>query len=175
MKFAQDLYPSNSAPITNNISPATNAPVSRPPTLPNLGFLNNLDLSEIVIGFNRYVLVWTLFVSMMYVANFYFYYLKQGDSEIARESVGEKCLWIAARIWWRYLPSLVLFVIFGFSSGIWTTILGLATILALIIKLWQDVYTFLGITDYFTWYNGFAQGFRSFLSFQFVKIGKKKK
>lgn len=173
MKFAQDLYPSTSSPIINN--PISNPTVSKPPSLSSFGFLNNLDLTEIVIGLNRYVLIWTLFVSMMYVANFYFYYLKQGDSEIAREVVGEKCLWLAAKIWWRYLPSLILFVIFAQSGGIWTTIFGSMTILALIIKLWQDINTFLGITNYFDWYNGFAKGFQSFLSFQFVKSGKKKK
>lgn len=174
MKLTQDLYPVSSAPVSNNPSPSVVA-TSRPPTLPSFGFLNNLDLTEIVIALNRYVLVWTVFVSLMYVANFYFYYLKQGDSELAREEVGQKCLWLAARIWWRYLPCLILFVIFGFSSGIWTNLFGLATILAFVIKLWKDVYTFLGITDYFDWYNGFAKGFRSFLSFQFVKNVKKKK
>ena len=171
MKFAQDLYPSSSPSVPSNISP-TSSPTSS--FLPSFDFFNNLDLTEIIVSFNRYVLIWTIFVSVMYVANFWFYYRKQGDSEIAREATGQKSLWLAAKIWWRYLPSLILFVIFGFTSGIWKSLSGILMILALTIKIGLDVYTFLGITDYFDWYNGFSKGFRSILSLEFARVKKKK-
>jgi hypothetical protein len=168
--FAQDLY--NSPPAT----PTQNVTITSRPSIFNLNFLNGLDLGQILIGFNNFALVWSVFVSMMFVADFYFYYVKQSDAEIPREKMGQKALWTAARIWWRYLPGLVLTVLYVFiNSSFWANLVAILAILAFVVKIWQDLYDFLGITTYFDWYNGFARGFRNFLSLKAFKIIKKGK
>ena len=79
--FAQDLYnsPSNVATPTRSNN-----------TVPNfLNIFQSWNLGEILISFNNFALVC---VSVMFVADFYFYYVKQGDSEVGREKVGQKAL-----------------------------------------------------------------------------------
>ena len=168
--FTQDLYNSPASP--SNIA----ATATRSNTVfPNfLNFFQNWNLGEILIGFNNFTLLWSVFVSTMFVADFYFYYVKQGDSEIAREKVGQKALWTSARIWWRYLPGLFLTILYVFVSGIWANLVAILGIAFFVIKLWKDLYDFLGITTYFDWYNGFSGSFRKFLSLKVVrKKGKK--
>lgn len=161
--FAQDLYNSPSNVPT---------PTRSNNTVPNfLNIFQSWNLGEILISFNNFALVWSVFVSVMFVADFYFYYVKQGDSEVGREKVGQKALWIATRIWWRYLPGMFLTVLYIFIGGIWANLVAILGIIVFIVKIWQDLYDFLGITTYFDWYNGFSGGFRKFLS---LKVARKK-
>ncbi len=167
--FTQDLY--NSPPAT----PTQNVTITSRPSFFNFNFLNGLDLGQAMISFNNFALAWSVFISVMFVADFYFYYVKQSDAEIPREKMGQKALWTAARIWWRYLPGLGLTILYIFVSGFWANLVAILGIVAFIVKLWQDLYDFLGITTYFDWYNDFAGGFRTFLSLKAFKIIKKGK
>lgn len=167
MRFLiQDLY--------NSPGTSTPAVASRPSNFGlNFNFLPN-NWGDILLGFNNFALVWSVFISMMFVADFYFYYVKQSDSEIAREVVGQKALWQAARIWWRFLPGLALTILYVFVSGWWASVVAVLGIIAFVIKFWQDIYDFLGITTYFDWYNSFSNGFRRVLKPKFASRKKKK-
>jgi len=72
------------------------------------------------------------------------------------------------------LPGLFLTVLYVFLGEIWANLVAILGIVFFVIKLWQDLYDFLGITTYFDWYNSFSGSFRKFLSLKVVrKKGKK--
>jgi hypothetical protein len=126
--MGDDLYttPAAQTPVVTQTTNTT-------PTLFDLG----LDLELMLYWLNVIVLAWTVFYSVVFVVDFFFYRIKYPDGELeAREKVGVQSMYQAAGLWWGFLICAVLYVVFlSQPEGITKGIIGWLTVIAYLLKV----------------------------------------
>lgn len=145
----KDLFQTNSvanSSISTNSSLANNIPGS------SFGSFGSFNFSEIALILNQFAIFWSIGLSFILVADFFFYYRLHGDGNIQREKTGIKSIRSAVFVWLRYLPAWLFFTA-GLILPNLTSFLEIVAILLFIIKFWGDLLAITNISDYFPWFN----------------------
>jgi hypothetical protein len=122
-----DLYHATS-------SSNTTSTLTPPP--PSTGFdLFSFDLGPFINNLNYFVLAWTIFYSVLFVCDFFFWRVLQGDGELPRYHKGENSMKFAATMWWTYLVCVIFFGIFLFTPKPFAFITGCMTIIVYVLKV----------------------------------------
>ena len=171
----QDLFQTNSstaasaASVINN--PNNAGAASNPATIFGLNpafnasaITGRLDLASIAINLNQFVLFWSAALSLVLVADFFFYYRLEGDGNLERESTGIRSIRRAVHVWLRYIPG---WVCFAFASllPLFSNFFEILAIIFFVVKIWGDLLTLTKISDYFDWFNKLAKPLNRILKF----------
>lgn len=161
--YAQDLL-TNSSSSQQNQSSSTQSQTTT--DIDNLN-INNSFLDPFVTWLNAFVLAWSIFYSIYFLAHFFFYRIFTGTGELAAEKKGMKGMYRLLGIWWRYMICLVFLVIYGLTRD---TLIGLAfgalAIFGMLGKLYVDIGRILDLFEYFSWSKNFAKTVKGWLNWK---------
>lgn len=125
--MSDDLYsvPVNETPVVVQQNTTTN--------FLDFGF----DLASILYWLNVVVLAWTVFYSVVFVVEFFFYRVKYPDGEfITREKKGVQAIYQAAGLWWGFLICAILYTVYlSWPVGITRELIGWLAVVAYILKV----------------------------------------
>jgi hypothetical protein len=107
-------------------------------------------LNDILSTINSFTLAWTIFYTILFVSDFFFWYVLYTEGgELPRERRGVKSLMVAARMWVTYLFCLFFFWLYIFSQDTGLGFLfGILAIIIYLIKLiLGDMMNIIGIVN----------------------------
>lgn len=84
---------------------------------------------------NIFVLVWTMFYSVIFFADFIFYRVRFSDGEVDREKKGVESIRSARKMWITYIVCLVVYSITLFTTGWINSLLSITTIVLFVLKM----------------------------------------
>jgi hypothetical protein len=118
----------------------TSQPAAVPQSSENVSWFDfgvSIDLASLLYWLNVIVLAWTLFYSIIFVVEFFFYRVKYPDGElVAREKKGVQAIFLAAGMWWGYLFCIILYTVFLLQpAGLFRDILGWVAVAAYVLKV----------------------------------------
>jgi hypothetical protein len=168
----QDLFNPN---ISQSVSEVTSqqATIVSQSTSQNSVYLYSIDLNNLINNFNTYAIIWSVFVSFMFVSDFYYYFILYSNDDFAREKLGVKSIWSAMHVWERYLVNLILVVITFNTTGTANNIFAILTFISFAVKFYFDLLEILSISSYFPWFSNFSKNLSNFLQFYKIKSAKK--
>lgn len=168
MLLAQDLYNVPSQPTSKDIDLTLELD-------PNWFSFPDWNWNYWIQALNRFALIWSIFLAFTLFSDFYFYYRKHADGELAREEAGEKSIRLIPNIWWRYLVCWLLVLLTALSTSWPKLFFFIFTVAGFFIKFWLDLKETIRISQYFPWYKNFADSVYRFLDLQIKwSLGKKK-
>lgn len=161
--YAQDLLNSSSSSQSQSSSTQSQATST---DLNNLN-INNSFLDPFVSWLNAFVLAWSIFYSVYFLAHFFFYRIFFGTGEMAQEKKGVKGIVRLLGIWWRYIACLVFLVIYGLTKD---SLVGLAfgvlAIFVMLAKLYIDLARIMDLFEYFVWSKNIAKTVKKWLNWK---------
>jgi hypothetical protein len=102
---AQDLFTNSSSSQNQTSSVQSQATTT---DINDLNISTNL-LDPFVSWLNAFVLAWSIFYSIYFLAHFFFYRIFTGTGELAAEKKGMKGMYRLLGIWWRYVICLIFY------------------------------------------------------------------
>jgi len=125
--MGEDLYNTNSS-----------APQSVAETNDGSGFFLDFgfDFDTTLYWLNIITFAWTLFYSIVFTVDFFFYRVKYNDGEVGRQKQGVLSINKAAGLWWGFLICVLLYFFYELQdSGTLKIIMGWVTAAAYLIKI----------------------------------------
>ena len=94
-----------------------------------------IDLAYWLYWINIFTFAWCIFYSLILIGNFWYYWVKFGDGEVANEKKGAKAISDAAWMWWSYLTAVLLYLAFHNTPAEFSTIVGWFALVFYICKI----------------------------------------
>lgn len=130
-------------------------------TTPSRNLINfefsTVNIDGFVRIFNWFIIIWSIYLVFILIADFYFYYKKASDKNISREDMGQKSLNSSGNIWWRYLPLYVLFLVYWSQTGMIKFAFGIVFVFSSFVKMYFDILMIIPISSYFPWFKSFNE------------------